>query len=182
MLDGLPIELKTLADFPAAPVAEETGSTFLENARDKAIHYARLSGLTTMAEDSGFEIDALGGEPGIYSARYLRPDATYPERFADIFQRVNARTDRPRTARFVCALVLARGDSVMFETTNFVEGELAASPAGGNGFGYDPVFFYPPYGKTFGQVSQDEKMAVSHRGQAMRAFRAHLEQNLNTLA
>ena len=88
ILQGLPIALKTLADFPRAAVAEETGSSFAENARQKALHYAGITGIVTMAEDSGFEVDALNGEPGIYSARYLREDATYHERFADIYQRV----------------------------------------------------------------------------------------------
>lgn len=174
VLDGLPIQLKTLADFPAAPAAEETGSTFLENARQKAVHYARLSGLPTMAEDSGFEVDALGGEPGIYSARYLRPDATYPERFTDIFQRARARGGSERSARFVCALVLAHGDRILFQTTKFVEGELATSPAGGNGFGYDPIFFYPPFDATFGEVTDERKATVSHRGLAAAAARACL--------
>ncbi len=174
ILDGLPHELKTLADFPGIPVPEETGATFAENASQKARHYAGLTGMVTMAEDSGFEVDALNGDPGIFSARYLREDATYDERFADIYRRVrDARTDN-RHARFVCALAVAQGDAVIFETTATVEGELAAAPAGPNGFGYDPVFFYPPYARTFGEVSDEEKTAVSHRGQAMRAFREFL--------
>ena len=88
ILDGLPHELKTLTDFLDVPVAEETGSSFAENARQKALHYAGLTGMVTLAEDSGFEIDALHGEPGVYSARYLREDATYAQRFADIYRRV----------------------------------------------------------------------------------------------
>jgi XTP/dITP diphosphohydrolase len=174
VLDGVPHELKTLADFPGLPIAEETGSTFAENARQKALHYAALTGMVTLAEDSGFEIDALNGEPGVYSARYLREDATYDDRFADLFRRVRETGSSNRNARFVCALAVASGRDVWFETTAKVEGRLADRPAGPNGFGYDPIFLYPPYGKTFGEVSDHEKTAVSHRGQAIRAFRDFL--------
>ena len=174
ILHGVPVELKTLDAFPGIPVAEESGSTFAENARQKALYYAARTGLLTMAEDSGFEVDALHGEPGIYSARYLREDATYAERFAAIYSRVNGSGASDRGARFVCAVALANGRDIIFETTATVEGELARAPAGANGFGYDPIFFYPLYGKTFGEVSDEEKTAVSHRGQAMRALREYL--------
>lgn len=174
ILHGLPIALRTLADFPHAIIAEETGSSFAENARQKALHYAAVTGMLTMAEDSGFEVDALNGEPGIYSARYLREDATYDERFADIYQRVVEHASSDRSARFVCALAVAQRGDLLFETTAKVEGLLAEMPAGPNGFGYDPIFWYPAYGRTFGEVSDDEKIAVSHRGQAMRAFREYL--------
>jgi XTP/dITP diphosphohydrolase len=174
ILQGLPIVLKTLADFPEAGIAEETGSTFAENARQKALHYAGITGMVTMAEDSGFEVDALNGEPGIYSARYLGEDATYHERFAHIYQRVRESASIDRSARFVCALAVAHRGDVLFETTANVEGLLAGGPAGPNGFGYDPIFWYPEYGRTFGEVSDAEKTAVSHRGQAMRAFADYL--------
>ena len=174
ILDGLPITLKTLADFPRVAVAEETGSSFDENARQKALHYAGATGMVTMAEDSGFEVDALHGEPGIYSARYLGENATYQQRFAHIYQRVRESRSANRTARFVCALAVARGSTVLFETRGAVEGLLADAPAGPNGFGYDPIFWYPAYAKTFGEVSDEEKTVVSHRGQAMRAFRDYL--------
>ena len=174
ILHGLPIGLKTLADFPDVPIAEETGSSFAENARQKALHYAGATGMMTMAEDSGFEVDALNGEPGIYSARYLREDATYDERFADIYRRVRDSASTDRSARFVCALAVARHSDILFETAAAVEGLLAEHATGPNGFGYDPIFLYPPYGKTFGEVSDDQKTAVSHRGQAMRALRDYL--------
>jgi len=177
ILHGVRIELKTLADFPQVAVAEETGSSFAENARQKAMHYAAATGMVTMAEDSGFEVDALHGEPGIYSARYMREDATYDERFADIYRRVRESGSSNRGARFVCALSVADGSDALFETTARVEGTLAEAPAGPNGFGYDPIFFYPPYGKTFGEVSDEQKCEVSHRGQAMRAFRSYLIRN-----
>jgi XTP/dITP diphosphohydrolase len=174
ILHGLPIALKTLADFPDAAVAEETGSSFAQNARQKALHYAGMTGVLTVAEDSGFEVDALNGEPGIYSARYLREDATYDQRFADIYRRVRESASRDRSARFVCALAVAHNWDVLFETTAKVEGLLAEKPAGPNGFGYDPIFWSPHYGRTFGEVSDDEKTAISHRGQAIRAFREYL--------
>ena len=174
ILGSLPITLKTLADVPHASVPDETGATFAENARQKALHYAGVTGMFTMAEDSGFEVDALNGEPGIYSARYLREDATYDERFSHIYERVWASGSADRAARFVCALAAAHGSRVLFETTRVVEGLLAEHPAGPNGFGYDPVFWHPYYRRTFGEVSDDEKIAVSHRGQAIRAFRDYL--------
>ena len=174
ILDGVPLMLKTLEDFPAMTAPEETGSSFAENARLKAFYYARSTGVPTLAEDSGFVVDALDGEPGIHSARYLREDASYDERFADIFRRLGESGASDRSARFVCALAVASGNDILFETRATVEGQLATAPAGSNGFGYDPVFLYPPYGKTFGEVSDDEKTAVSHRGQAIRAFRAYL--------
>ena len=106
---ALPISLRTLADFPHVAIAEETGASFAENARQKALHYAGATGMLTMAEDSGFEVDALNGEPGIYSARYLREDATYDERFADIYRRARESGSTNRSARFVCALAVAHG-------------------------------------------------------------------------
>ena len=174
ILAGVPVEFKTLADFPGVAIADETGATFADNARQKALHYSAATGMATVAEDSGFEIDALNREPGVYSARYLSDTATYRERFDDIQRRLRELGTTNRTARFVCALSFARHPDILFETIASVEGLVANAPAGANGFGYDPLFFYPPYGKTFGQVSDAEKTAVSHRGQAIRAFREFL--------
>jgi len=174
ILDGVPVTFKTLGDFPNLAAPEETGMSFAENARQKATYYAAAAGMVAMAEDSGFEVEALGLEPGIYSARYLREDAGYRERFDDIYRRVRERGTSDLSARFVCALAVAERDEILFEATATVEGTLAPAPAGANGFGYDPIFLYPPYGKTFGEVSDEEKTAVSHRGQAMRAFRNYL--------
>lgn len=178
LLLKLPVNIKTLRDYPDVKPPEEMGATFQENARQKALYYASKTGELTMAEDSGFEVDALDCAPGIHSARYLRPDATYPERFAAIYAELRKRRVTTSAARFVCALALAQGNKITFETKGVVEGQLASKPAGAGGFGYDPIFCYPPYGKTFGEVSLREKAAVSHRGEAIRALRAHLEQNL----
>jgi XTP/dITP diphosphohydrolase len=170
LMSGAPIHLLSLADLPPIEEPEETGTTFEENARLKAHHYSSRSGLWTVAEDSGLVIDALDGEPGVKSARFLCADATYPERFAEIYQRLDAQRDAPRTARFVAALATVQDGKVIYETTAVVEGTIAVAPRGRGGFGYDPIFFYPPYGRTLAEVTEPEKIAVAHRGIAFRRF------------
>jgi XTP/dITP diphosphohydrolase len=170
LLAGVPIDVVCLADIAPIAEPEETGRTFEENARLKALYWAKHSGLWTVAEDSGLVVDAMDGEPGVYSARFLRPDATYPERFAEIFRRLDARPNEPRTARFVAALASVDRGTVVYETTGVVEGEISPEPRGKGGFGYDPVFYYPPYRKTLAEVSEADKVAVAHRGIAFRAF------------
>jgi XTP/dITP diphosphohydrolase len=170
LLEGAPVDLITLSEIAPVAEPEETGNTFEDNARLKARYYAKHSGMLTVAEDSGLAIDALDGEPGVKSARFLRPDASYPERFAAIFERLARHPERPRTARFVCALSVVDGDAIAFETTGTVEGVIAETPAGARGFGYDPIFFYPPYRATLAEVSDDDKLAVAHRGQAFRSL------------
>jgi XTP/dITP diphosphohydrolase len=173
ILDGLPIELRTLTGLDL-PEAEETGASYLANARLKATHYARHTGLPTVAEDSGFEIDALDRAPGVHSARFLGLDATYPQRFDEIYRRIHELGLGGSTARFVCALVLASPEGILFETQQTVEGELAPAPRGSHGFGYDPIFLFPSFGKTLGEVEEMQKSAVSHRGKAVRALREFL--------
>jgi XTP/dITP diphosphohydrolase len=170
LLRDAPVELVALSDLPPIAEPQETGSTFEENARLKARYYAAHAHLPTVAEDSGLVVDALDGGPGVLSARFLGADATYADRFAEIYRRLAARPDAPRTARFVCALTMIRDDVVVFETTTTVEGEIAAAPRGTGGFGYDPIFFYPPYGMTLGEVSQEAKLRIAHRGKAFRAL------------
>lgn len=174
LLAGVPVELVGLRDRPPIEEPEETGATFEENARLKARYYAARSGLPTVAEDSGLVVDALDGEPGVRSARFLGADASYPARFAEIYRRLAARPDAPRTARFVCALAVARGDDILFETTAAVDGVIADQPAGTGGFGYDPILFYPEYGRTLAEVTQEEKLRVAHRGKAFRRLAAWL--------
>ena len=169
LLTGLPIELITLQDVPPMPDPAETGATFWENARLKAFAYAAASGLTVVAEDSGLVIPALGGEPGVHSARFLGAGVAYPVRFAEIFKRLAA-ADESRHAEFVTALCVARGNEVLFEVETSIGGEIATAPAGDHGFGYDPIFFYPPLGKTTGDLTIAEKSAVSHRARAFRDF------------
>ena len=168
LLAGLPIDLLSLADIPRIDEPEETGRTFDENARLKARYYSAHARIMTVAEDSGLVVDAMNGEPGVHSARFLGPDATYPERFAEIARRLAAQPASPRTARFVCALAVVEHDMVIFETSGTIEGEIADAPHGDGGFGYDPIFFYPPYHATLAEVSQGAKLQVAHRGQAFR--------------
>ena len=174
LLGGTPAVLVSLSDLPAVDPPEETGVTFAENARLKALAYAQLTNELTVAEDSGLVIDGLDGEPGVHSARFLRPDATYPERFDEIARRLAGRPEAARRARFICALALADARSVLFETAGVVQGTILDRPRGTGGFGYDPIFFHAPYGRTLAEVSQAEKLAVAHRGQAFRAFAAWL--------
>lgn len=178
LLGHLPIDLLSLRDFPAVPEPEETGTTFAENARIKALAYdqavaqeaaaVQCGPLYTVAEDSGLVVDALDGEPGVYSARFVRPDATYPERFAEIYRRLTERPGAPRSARFVCAVAVVKSGHVVYQTEGSVEGEIAAAPQGEGGFGYDPVFYYPPYKRTLAAVTEAEKLRVAHRGRAFR--------------
>jgi XTP/dITP diphosphohydrolase len=170
VLGEVPVELVTLRDLPTIEEPEETGLTFEDNARLKALYYSERSGMTTVAEDSGLVIDGLDGEPGVRSARFLRPDASYAERFADIFHRLSGPPEKNRAARFVCALAVADRGHVIYEARGTVEGEIAREPRGTAGFGYDPIFYYPPYGATLAEVGQDAKLAVAHRGQAFRAL------------
>ena len=175
LLAGAPVTLLGLRDLPPIEEPEETGQTFQENARLKARYYSerlrRWLGdepVLVAAEDSGLVVDALGGEPGVRSARFLRHDASYAERFEEIFRRLRAAADRPRSARFVCAIAVVRGSAVVFETTGTIDGEISEAPRGDAGFGYDPIFFYPPYGKTLAEVSDEAKLRVAHRGHAFR--------------
>jgi XTP/dITP diphosphohydrolase len=173
LLAGVAFEIVTLADLPAMPEPEETGATFWENARLKALAYSRGSGLFSVAEDSGLVIDAMNGEPGVLSARFLGANASYPDRFAEIFRRLDGAP--ARSARFVTALAVARGNEILFETETNIEGEIATAAAGAHGFGYDPIFRYPPLHVTTAELTSDQKAAVSHRARAFRDLRRWLD-------
>lgn len=177
LLAAAPYRLLTLSDIGRS-IAEpdETGHTFGENARLKASYYAAATGLLTVAEDSGLAIDALGGRPGIHSARY--PGATYPDKFANLYREL-APHPRPWTAHYVCALCVVQAPlatvdgrtasgAPWVECTGVVDGEIWPEPRGTHGFGYDPIFWYPEYGATFGEVDDALKMKVAHRGRAFR--------------
>jgi XTP/dITP diphosphohydrolase len=168
LLAGTAWELVTLADVEAIPEPDETGRTFWENARLKALAYAQGSGLTVVAEDSGLEVDAMNGEPGVHSARFISPSASYAQRFQEIFRRIEG---RERSARFVTALVVAKGRDILFESEAAVAGEIARQAAGEYGFGYDPIFYYPPLQLTTAQLPDQRKAAVSHRARAFRDLR-----------
>jgi XTP/dITP diphosphohydrolase len=173
ILAGVPAEIVTLEDFPTIEEPEETGATFAENARIKALHYSRLFGLPTVAEDSGLEIEALGGIPGVRSARWEGTD--YAAKFRRIYELLNERGLETSPARFVCALALAANDEIQYEVQGTVEGEIAGEPRGEYGFGYDPIFLYPPMGRTLGELDRELKSTLSHRGSAFRAFRRYLQ-------
>jgi XTP/dITP diphosphohydrolase len=200
ILEGVPVELVGLEELAPVPSPEETGRTFGENARLKALYYARATGLPAIAEDSGLEVDALGGIPGVQSARFCGESATYPERFAALYRMLQhvgrvprheyirgpaappaARTRGPAAApdaspaRFVCHVAVANHDTILFEARGTVEGHIAPEPRGERGFGYDPIFFHPPSGRTLAEVSDERKREVSHRGEAFRQLRAWLE-------
>ena len=177
VLDGVPVELVTLDRFPNIPAPEETGATFADNARLKALYYAEKTGLAAAAEDSGLEIEALDNAPGVHSARWHGAD--YATKFAAIYKELAARGLQTSPARFVAHVVLAQDGRVLFESTGTVSGEIAREPRGRHGFGYDPIFYYPPYGCTLGEVDGDKKAAVSHRGRAFRQLREWLMQDSN---
>jgi XTP/dITP diphosphohydrolase len=147
---------------------EENGSTFEENARLKAAYYSRFTSELVFADDSGIEVDALGGAPGVYSARYAGPEATDAANNELLLRNLEGVTDR--AARFVCVIALARDGRVLETVRGSVEGEILRAPRGEGGFGYDPLFFYPPRRCAFAELSAEEKFAVSHRGNALRAL------------
>ncbi len=169
LLRDEPLTLATLADLPPRPEPEETGETFAANARLKALYYAAAHPGLVVSEDSGLEIDALAGAPGVRSARYLGATASYGARFAEILRQLAGVPEAGRTARFVCALAVADGSRVCFESRGVIEGRIALAPAGSGGFGYDPIFVYPPLGGTLAEAGE-AKAAVSHRAQAVAAF------------
>ena len=181
MLDGLDIEFVTLDAWPRLEPPAETGTTFEENARAKAEYYARATAQLTVAEDSGLEIDALGGAPGIHSARYGGEETSYPEKFALLYRALASAKALDSPARFVCAAALTTPTEILFEARGTIEGRVAPEPKGSNGFGYDPIFFYPQYNRTLGEVSAEEKLAVSHRGHAFREVRLFLANRVDTV-
>lgn len=168
----LQIEVLSLQDLSPVTEPEETGETFAENARLKAIYYSNVLGLPCVADDSGLEIAALGNIPGVHSARWEGTD--YAVKFRKIYELLRERQLATSPARFVCRVALADGDRIVFESEGIVNGEIAPAPRGTNGFGYDPIFFYPPFGCTLGELDLARKATVSHRGQAFAALRAYL--------
>jgi XTP/dITP diphosphohydrolase len=175
ILAGVPVTLLTLNDCGPLAEPEENGATFADNARLKARYYAGATGLTSVADDSGLEIAALDNAPGVHSARWHGSD--YPMKFRKIQALFRERGVKGSAARFVCHVAVARGNSIVFEAQGTIEGEIVAEPRGTNGFGYDPIFFYPPLGRTLAELDQAEKSTVSHRGKAFTALRTYLLAN-----
>jgi len=151
---------------------EETGVTFEENAIQKALYYSKHSDGFVFVDDSGLEVDALGGEPGVYSARYAGPDATDETNNSLLLDRMRGVSDR--SARFVCVVALAEAGRLIRTFRGEVEGKLTKEPHGTNGFGYDPLFYYPPFACTFGEAPLQRKMEVSHRARALDSMRDYL--------
>ena len=174
LLGDVPFEVRPLADYPGAVAPEETEATYRGNALLKARAAARLTGAWALGDDSGLEVDALGGAPGLYSARYGGPGLDDAGRCALLLEALRDVPDDRRTARFRCviAIVDPRGRESVVE--GVAEGTIARAPRGRSGFGYDPLFFYPPLGRTFAELSDAEKSDVSHRGRAAAAARGIL--------
>ena len=175
LISGLRFRFVIPRDLGIEDSPEETETTFLGNARLKASHYAQRSGLPAVADDSGLSIDAMNGEPGVYSSRFCGENATYPQRFEEIWRRLSGVPEAQRTARFTCAVVMVVSEDVVFETEQHVQGLIASSPRGIHGFGYDPIFFHPPSGCTTAELPRHRKDAISHRGQAFARLRGFLE-------
>lgn len=171
LLEGLPVELTWPGELGLGLQVEESGSTFEENARLKALAYARASGLWTLADDSGLEVEALGGAPGVRSARYAGPSASDADRYRLLLEQMAAVPEGHRQARFRCVVALASPGGQVWTAEGKVEGVIAWEPRGRNGFGYDPVFYLPDLGCTMAELPPEEKNRLSHRARAVEAIR-----------
>ncbi len=181
LLAGLRLELVTLDDVGIRDDVEENGTTFAENARTKAIAYARRSGLLTLADDSGLEVDALGGEPGVHSKRYAGENKSDPERIAFLLNKLHGVPQGKRTARFRCAIAIATPDGRLWETDGTCEGEMGFEPRGTHGFGYDPVFQVVERGMRMAELATAEKNRVSHRAKAAQHARVILSRTIEKM-
>ena len=170
-----PIELALLANFSEIPPFEETAPTFAENSAGKALYYSRFAMGTVLADDSGLVVPALGGAPGVFSARYAGPGASDSDRVQKLLNEMSALSGDDRKARFVCVTTLARDGRAIAVLSDSVEGVVAKAPKGSDGFGYDPVFFFPQLGRTYAEITREEKNQYSHRGRAFRKAIAYLE-------
>ena len=165
MVKNLPVEIKSIADFGTIPECVEDGETFDDNAYKKALHTAKILGLPAIADDSGLEVEALGGAPGVYSARFAGENATDQDNCEKLLKEMEGKKNRK--ARFQCVLSIAvpSGPALTYEGS--CEGTILTAKKGDSGFGYDPLFFYEPFGKSFAECDMDEKNKVSHRGKAL---------------
>ena len=176
LLKKFPVEIKNLDDFGPIPHLEEDGDTFDENAYKKASFAARILGLPALADDSGLIVEALDGAPGIHSARYAGENATDKQRYLKLLDEMNGKSNRKAAFECVISIAVPTGPALTYEAR--CEGLIATEPAGSNGFGYDPVFFYPPYKKTFAQITIEEKNLISHRGKALAELKSEFEKVL----
>jgi XTP/dITP diphosphohydrolase len=175
---SLVAELALLPDFEALPAFEENAPTFAENAAGKALHYSRHCDGLIFADDSGLVVPALGGAPGVHSARYAGPQATNSQRIGKLLGEMRGKVGSERAACFVCAIALAERGRALAIVTDFVDGEILETPRGSGGFGYDPVFYFPALGKTFAEIPAERKNQHSHRGKAFRRLLAALSSML----
>ena len=173
MLEPLGIQVRSLLDLEEKVDIEETGTTFAENAMIKALSVHERLGIPVISDDSGLEVDAMDKAPGVYSARFLGYDTPYEEKNQYIMDQVKGKT---RTARYVCAIAYVEEDGAGHVFTGVVEGEIADHARGEKGFGYDPIFYYPPYGATLAEVSEEKKNAISHRGRALAQLIAYMKE------
>lgn len=176
LLKDAPVDIKCIADYGPLPEVIEDGDTFDENAYKKSSHYARVLGLPCLADDSGLVVDALDGKPGVHSARYAGENATDLEKCDKLLNEMKGKENR--TAHFECVLSLATPGGPALTWEGRCDGRITNERHGESGFGYDPVFFYPEFGKTFAEVSMDEKNNVSHRGLALKEFAADIDKVL----
>lgn len=173
LLQDFPIDIRNLDDFGPIPEVEEDGETFEANAYKKASFTAGILGFPALADDSGLVVPALKGAPGVHSARYAGPDATDIDRSKKLLQAMKDISDRRAAFECVISIAVPGGAALTYE--NRCEGEITHQPSGNNGFGYDPIFYYPPLGKTFAEMRRDEKSAVSHRGKALQEIRKEFD-------
>ena len=167
-----PFQVDVLPGLKEIERPEENGSTFAENSAAKAVYYSSFTDELVLADDSGLEVDALNGEPGIYSARYAGETATDSDNNALLLRKMAGQP--VRNAAFISVVTLAQRGNILASGTGSVQGEILMAPRGENGFGYDPLFFYPPFGRSFGEIDLNEKLSVSHRGRALQAAIAAL--------
>lgn len=168
------VQIESLPAFDSLPSYEENEPTFAENAAGKALYYSRLTEGLVFADDSGLVVAALGGAPGVHSARYAGVGASNERRIAKLLGELRGKSGKERAAHFVCAIALTRNGRVIAVVTDRVDGEILDAPRGSGGFGYDPVFYFPALKKTFAELSAEEKNQFSHRGKAFRKLLATL--------
>ena len=178
ILAGLAIRLAGLEDHPHLPEAAEDADTFEGNARRKALHYAKLTGCWTLADDSGLEVDVLGGAPGVHSARYSGPIRDDAANNAKLIRELAGVEPRERTARFRCAVALANPTGILATASGVLEGLIVDEARGCYGFGYDPHFFVPQFGLTTAEMSPEQKNRISHRSRALASIRGRIEERL----
>lgn len=176
LLEDFPVEIKNLDDFGPIPEVQEDGETFDDNAYKKASFTANVLGIPALADDSGLVVEALDGAPGVYSARYAGENATDEQRCSKLLNELKTETNRKAAFECVISIAVPGGPALTYEGR--CEGIIAEQPAGENGFGYDPIFYYPPLKKTFAQLTREEKSRVSHRGRALGEIRDEFEKVL----